>query len=57
MKHILVHLDASPRAAVRLSLAQQLGQQHGARVISGLTRILLGSMIHREVVISNKATG
>jgi nucleotide-binding universal stress UspA family protein len=32
MKHILVQLDASPRAAVRLSLAQQLGQQHGARV-------------------------
>lgn len=32
MKHILVHLDASPRAAVRLALAQQLARQHGARV-------------------------
>jgi nucleotide-binding universal stress UspA family protein len=32
MKSILVHLDASPRAAVRLSLAQQLADRHGAEL-------------------------
>jgi len=32
MKRILVHLDASPRAAARLALAQGLAQQHGAEV-------------------------
>jgi nucleotide-binding universal stress UspA family protein len=29
---ILLHLDASPRSAVRLALAQRLAQAHGARV-------------------------
>lgn len=32
MRSILVHLDASPRAAVRLELAQRLAQQHGAEL-------------------------
>jgi nucleotide-binding universal stress UspA family protein len=32
MKSILVHLDASPRAAERLTLAQRLAQQHGAEI-------------------------
>ncbi|MEO8805053.1 MAG: universal stress protein [Burkholderiaceae bacterium] len=32
MKSILVHLDASPRAAVRLALAQDLARQHGAEL-------------------------
>jgi len=32
MKSILVHLDASPRAAERLALAQRLAQHHGAEV-------------------------
>jgi nucleotide-binding universal stress UspA family protein len=30
MKSILVHIDASPRSAVRLALAQALARQHGA---------------------------
>jgi nucleotide-binding universal stress UspA family protein len=32
MKNLLVHLDASPRAAVRLALAQSLARQHGAEL-------------------------
>ncbi len=32
MKSILVHLDASPRAAVRLALAQRLASLHGAEL-------------------------
>jgi nucleotide-binding universal stress UspA family protein len=32
MKHILVHLDASPRAALRLAIAQQLATQHEAQL-------------------------
>jgi nucleotide-binding universal stress UspA family protein len=32
MKDILVHLDASPRAAARLALAQDLARQHGAEL-------------------------
>ncbi|MEO8059635.1 MAG: universal stress protein [Burkholderiales bacterium] len=32
MKSILVHLDASPRAAARLALAQDLARQHGAEL-------------------------
>lgn len=32
MKSILVHLDASPRAAERLALAQRLAQQQGAEI-------------------------
>lgn len=31
-KHILVHIDASPRAAARLALAQQLATQQGAEL-------------------------
>lgn len=32
MKHILVHLDASPRSAVRLAFAQALATRHEARL-------------------------
>jgi nucleotide-binding universal stress UspA family protein len=32
IKRILVHLDASPRAAERLALAQELARRHGAEV-------------------------
>jgi len=32
MKSILVHLDAAPRAAERLALAQQLAHRHGAEL-------------------------
>lgn len=32
MKHILVHVDASPRAAARLGLAQQLATRQGAEL-------------------------
>ena len=32
MKSILVHIDASPRSAVRLALAQELAKQHGSEV-------------------------
>lgn len=32
MKHILVHIDASARCAVRLTLAQQLATRHDARL-------------------------
>ncbi len=32
MKSVLVHLDASPRAAARLALAQDLARQHGAEL-------------------------
>ncbi len=32
MKSILVHLDASPRSAVRLALAQELADRHGAEL-------------------------
>ncbi|MDP3821409.1 MAG: universal stress protein [Burkholderiales bacterium] len=32
MKSILVHLDASPRAAARLAVAQDLARQHGAEL-------------------------
>ncbi len=32
MKSILVHIDASPRCAVRLGIAQALGSRHGAMV-------------------------
>lgn len=32
LMQLLVHLDASPRAAQRLGLARQLGQRHGAAV-------------------------
>lgn len=35
IRNILLHLDASPRSAARLQLAQQLAQAHGAAV-SGL---------------------
>ncbi len=39
MKSILVHIDASPRCAVRLGIAQALGGQHGA-VVTGLYGVL-----------------
>lgn len=32
MKRILVHIDASPRAAVRLALARSLARRHGAEL-------------------------
>lgn len=43
MKSILVHLDASPRAGIRLTLAQRLAAQHGAELsaLYGVTPSLL----------------
>jgi nucleotide-binding universal stress UspA family protein len=45
MKSILVHLDASPRAAVRLALAQALASRHGAEldVLYGVVPSMLAS--------------
>lgn len=45
MKSILVHLDASPRAAVRLELAQRLAGRHGAelKVLYGVVPSMLGN--------------
>jgi nucleotide-binding universal stress UspA family protein len=45
MKSILVHIDASPRAAVRLLLAQRIAHQHAARLTAlyGVTPSLLSN--------------
>ena len=39
MQSILVHMDASPRSAVRLELARQLARQHGANMLCALLAI------------------
>jgi nucleotide-binding universal stress UspA family protein len=46
MKSILVHLDASPRAASRLALAQDLASRHGAEltVLYGVLPSLLAAI-------------
>jgi nucleotide-binding universal stress UspA family protein len=36
MQSILVHMDASPRCAVRLEIARQLARQHGANMLCAL---------------------
>jgi nucleotide-binding universal stress UspA family protein len=45
MKSILVHLDASPHAAARLAIAQDLAREHGAElnVLYGVLPALLAS--------------
>ncbi|MBX3621981.1 MAG: universal stress protein [Rhizobacter sp.] len=42
MRSLLVHLDASPQCSVRLHVARQLAQRHGARV-SALFAVVPGS--------------
>jgi nucleotide-binding universal stress UspA family protein len=39
MQSILVHMDASPRAAVRLEIARQLARRHDARMLCALFAI------------------
>ena len=55
MKSIVVHLDASPRAAVRLALAQRLACRHGAElsVLYGVQPAVMATPLAAEGLIAS----